>query len=224
MSLSRWFTTQAKYLILLLCPQKKYTKHLPTYTGVAIGVSCRLVIIRWRGQGVKGQEKQQRSRHKEFAGGLHLWAVGQERPAWLQKLPAKRSWSWGRRVDQPLSLSVLSSDTYTQHTLTYTLFTQCEGNKDSQMLRDLLLTTAEPWMRATQAWVWGELERVLGVQFWAKNCRKRRKISSSSGSNVHFCAHQLKSEVVNLRNLEVCRNRAAGWLGGPSPFVLAKQN
>ena len=39
--------------------KKKYTEYLRTYTDLAIGASgAALVVIGWRGQGVKGQEKE----------------------------------------------------------------------------------------------------------------------------------------------------------------------
>lgn len=54
-------------------------EYLRTYTDLAFGASgAGLVVIGWRGQGVKGQEKEHRSSHKDFPGWLHLGATAPE--------------------------------------------------------------------------------------------------------------------------------------------------
>lgn len=104
MSLNRGFPVQAKYLTTLLDPHKKYAKHLHTYTDVAIGVSgAGLVIVGWRGRGVKGQEEE--GCQEDLPGVLHPAARGQERPAQLSgaDVGAAKSVSVSPLLFRPLS-------------------------------------------------------------------------------------------------------------------------
>lgn len=106
MSLNRGFPVQAKHLTTLLDPHKKYAKHLHTYTDVAIGVSgAGLVIVGWRGRGVKGQEEEERGCQEDLPGVLHPAARGQERPAQLSGagVGAAKSVSVSPLLFRPLS-------------------------------------------------------------------------------------------------------------------------
>lgn len=151
---------QAKYLTTLSYPHKKHVKHLRTCTDVAVGASgAGLVIVGWRGRGVKGQEEEERGRQEDLPGALHPGARGQERPAQLSDADV------GAAKSVSVSPSLPSSDAHTRPARTYARFSKYKVTRHTQTLTNPLFPTAEPRERVTEAWLWAEPPGDPAVRF-----------------------------------------------------------